>query len=203
MDLQMPEMDGFEATDYIRNKLKLTIPIIALTADVTTVDAGKCKKIGMDDYISKPIDEKLLYSKMVTLIKNAVKTSTAKSLKENAIEKARCINLEYLNTRTKSNPKMIKEMIVIYLEQTPTLISLMKTSYSTQDWKSLSSAAHKMIPSFSIMGISKDFEEMARKVQEFANSQLFSEGMGDMVFQLEIICGQACEELQEELKRLG
>ena len=203
MDLQMPEMDGFEATDYIRNKLKLTIPIIALTADVTTVDAGKCKKIGMDDYISKPIDEKLLYSKMVTLIKNAVRTSTAKSLKENAIEKARCINLEYLNTRTKSNPKMIKEMIVIYLEQTPTLISLMKTSYSTQDWKSLSSAAHKMIPSFSIMGISKDFEEMARKVQEFANSQLFSEGMGDMVFQLEIICGQACEELQEELKRLG
>ena len=203
MDLQMPEMDGFEATDYIRNKLKLTIPIIALTADVTTVDAGKCKKVGMDDYISKPIDEKLLYSKMVTLIKNAVRTSTAKSLKENAIEKAKCVNLEYLNIRTKSNPKMIKEMINIYLEQTPTLISLMKTSYNTQDWKSLSSAAHKMIPSFSIMGMKKDYEEMARKVQDFANSQLLSEGIGEMVFQLETICGQACEELKEELKRLG
>ena len=203
MDLQMPKMDGFEATDYIRNSMKLTIPIIALTADVTTVDAGKCKQAGMDDYISKPIDEKLLYSKMVTLIKNAVRTSTTKSLKENAVEKAKCINLAYLNTRTKSNPKMMKEVISIYLEQTPTLIQLMKTSYSTQDWKSLSSVAHKMIPSFSIMGISKDYEEMARKVQEFANSQLFSEEMEEMLMRLETICGQACKELQEELKRLG
>ena len=41
MDLQMPEMNGFEATEYIRNKLNSKIPIIALTADVTTVDLDK------------------------------------------------------------------------------------------------------------------------------------------------------------------
>ncbi len=203
MDLQMPEMDGFEATKYIRNTMKLTIPIIALTADVTTVDTGKCKQMGMDDYIAKPIDEKLLYSKMVTLLKNAVRTSTAESLKENAVEKAKCTNLAYLNTRTKSNPKMIKEMIEIYLEQTPTLITLMRSSFNTQDWKSLSSAAHKMIPSFSIMGINIDFEEMAHKVQEFANTQLHLDSIEEMVLQLETVCGQACEELEEELRRLG
>ncbi len=71
MDLQMPEMNGFEATSYIRNKLKSQIPIIALTADVTTVDIEKCKKAGMNDYISKPIDEKLLYSKMVICLKKS------------------------------------------------------------------------------------------------------------------------------------
>jgi CheY-like chemotaxis protein len=65
MDLQMPEMNGFEATTYIRKQMKLTIPIIALTADVTTVDLEKCKAIGMDDYISKPIDEKLLLGKIM------------------------------------------------------------------------------------------------------------------------------------------
>ena len=70
MDLQMPEMNGFEATEYIRQKMKSTIPIIALTADVTTVDIEKCKKIGMNDYLSKPIDENKLYSKIVSLIKN-------------------------------------------------------------------------------------------------------------------------------------
>ena len=53
MDLQMPEMNGFEATAYIRNILKSNIPIIALTADVTTVDITKCKEFGMDDYVSK------------------------------------------------------------------------------------------------------------------------------------------------------
>jgi CheY-like chemotaxis protein len=64
MDLQMPIMNGFEATEYIRQEMKSNIPIIALTADVTSVDVEKCKTLGMNDYISKPIDEKLLLSKI-------------------------------------------------------------------------------------------------------------------------------------------
>ena len=67
MDLQMPEMNGFETTAYIRKILKSKIPIIALTADVTTIDVVKCKEFGMDDYISKPIDENQLYSKIMSL----------------------------------------------------------------------------------------------------------------------------------------
>ena len=69
MDLNMPEMNGFEATEYIRKTLKSHIPIIALTADVTTVDISKCKEFGMDSYVSKPIEEKLLYNKIVELVK--------------------------------------------------------------------------------------------------------------------------------------
>jgi CheY-like chemotaxis protein len=69
MDLQMPEMNGFEAAGYIRNTLHLTIPIIALTADVTTVDLAKCREVGMDDYIAKPVDDQLLYNKIVGLVK--------------------------------------------------------------------------------------------------------------------------------------
>jgi PAS domain S-box-containing protein len=70
MDLQMPVMNGFEATDYIRNIMNSKIPIIALTADVTTVDLEKCKAVGINDYISKPLDEKLLYHKIVGLTKS-------------------------------------------------------------------------------------------------------------------------------------
>jgi CheY-like chemotaxis protein len=67
MDLHMPEMNGFQTTEYIRKTMKSQIPIIALTADVTTADISKCKEFGMDDYISKPINENLLYSKIVVL----------------------------------------------------------------------------------------------------------------------------------------
>jgi len=70
MDLQMPEMNGFEATEYIRNTMNITIPIIALTADVTTVDLKKCKAAGMNDYISKPLDERMLHSKIIELLKS-------------------------------------------------------------------------------------------------------------------------------------
>jgi two-component system CheB/CheR fusion protein len=69
MDLNMPEMNGFEAAEYIRNTMKSKIPIIALTADVTITDVTKCEESGMNDYISKPIDEELLYAKMIELIK--------------------------------------------------------------------------------------------------------------------------------------
>ena len=65
MDIQMPEMGGFETTLHIRNKIKSKIPIIALTADVTTMDKKKCKAAGMNDYISKPIDEELLFGKII------------------------------------------------------------------------------------------------------------------------------------------
>jgi two-component system, chemotaxis family, CheB/CheR fusion protein len=72
MDLHMPIMNGFEATAYIRKTMKSPIPIIALTADVTTVDISKCKEFGMDDYISKPINENILYSKIVELVRKQI-----------------------------------------------------------------------------------------------------------------------------------
>ena len=72
MDILMPEMNGFEATDFIRNTMNSKIPIIALTADVTTVDVQKSRTIGMNDYISKPIDEKLLYEKIIKQLKKSI-----------------------------------------------------------------------------------------------------------------------------------
>ncbi len=68
MDLQMPVMNGFEATEHIRKVLKSKIPIIALSADVTTVGVEICKDAGMDDYLAKPIDEKLLYAKILETV---------------------------------------------------------------------------------------------------------------------------------------
>jgi len=56
-------MNGFEATEYIRKKMKSNIPIIAYTADVTTVNLEKCRDVGMNDYLAKPLDERLLYTK--------------------------------------------------------------------------------------------------------------------------------------------
>nr|WP_314835966.1 CHASE3 domain-containing protein [uncultured Flavobacterium sp.] len=203
MDLQMPEMNGFDATEYIRNTMKLTIPIIALTADVTTVDLEKCKAVGMNDYLAKPIDERLLYSKIVSLIKkNSVMNEDNIENTVPEIPKIKYINLLYLNQRTKSNPVLMMEMISIYLQQTPPLISSMKLSYINKDWKSLHSAVHKMIPSFSIMGISTDFENMAKKVQEFANTQQEEEDINEMVIQLEKVLNQSCSELEEELNRI-
>jgi len=204
MDLQMPEMNGFEATDYIRNTMKSKIPIIALTADVTTVDLAKCRAVGMNDYIAKPVDERLLYNKIVGLVKKPSLVNYNEHEKDESCEckKSKCIDLDYLIRHTKSNPNLMMEMISLYLEQTPPLINTMKQSFEDQDWDLLYSAVHKMIPSFSIMGINADFENMAKKVQEFASTQKQSDGINDMVLQLGNICTQACSELEEEYDKI-
>ena len=205
MDLQMPEMNGFEATEYIRNTMNSKIPIIALTADVTTVDLAKCKAVGMNDYIAKPVDERLLYSKIVGILKKPKLEKLNIKLNENngneniQEKKIRCIDLVYLNQRTKSNPTLMMEMISLYLTQTPSLINTIKQSLEDKNWPLLGAAAHKMIPSFSIMGISPNFENMAKKIQEFAIVHEQTEGIYELVMQLEEVCLQACCELEEEL----
>ena len=196
MDLQMPEMNGFEATEHIRNTMKSNIPIVALTADVTTVDLAKCRAVGMNDYIAKPVDEQLLYTKIIGLVKKNV------PLKVTTTEKVRYTNLSYLIKRTKSDPKLMIEMICLYLEQTPPLILTMKRSLRDHDWKMLGSAVHKMIPSFSIIGFNPNFEKIAKQIQEYANSQEITYEINDLVSQLETACGQACEELNQELETI-
>jgi len=203
MDLQMPEMNGFEATDFIRNTMHSNVPIIALTADVTTVDLAKCRAVGMNDYIAKPVDERLLYSKIVGLVKKPMPiVAKPVELIINKGGRIKCIDMEYLARRTKSNPDLMMEMISLYLEQTPPLICAMKQGFHDKDWNSLYSAVHKMIPSFAIMGISTDFENMAKKVQDFASTQKQAEGISELILQLEYICVQACEELAEEFNNI-
>ena len=163
-------MNGFEATDYIRNTLHSKIPIIALTADVTTAALAKCTAAGMNDYIAKPIDEKLLYNKIIALVKKRTPFEKKKKKKQEpvAVKELSFTNLTYLYQHTKSNSALISEMISIYLDQTPPLVHAMKESLVNKDWQALYAAAHKMIPSFSIMGIDARYESMAKEIQDFA-----------------------------------
>jgi CheY-like chemotaxis protein len=76
MDIQMPEMDGYETTRQIRNQLsgQNAIPIIAMTAGVISSEEEKCYQIGMNGYISKPFDPDILYSKIISVVKKPMYT---------------------------------------------------------------------------------------------------------------------------------
>lgn len=203
MDLQMPEMNGFETTLYIREKMKLDIPIIALTADVTTVDVEKCKEVGMNDYISKPIDERLLYSKLIGFIKKPVMIIEQKTEGVSKSQKIKYVDLSYLTKLTHSNPQLMTEMITTYLKQTPPLIDIMKQSFKDKEWHLLKASVHKMIPSFAIMGIDSEVTEMAKKIQEYAFSLELSKELDGLIVKLEQVCHQSCKELEAELNELN
>jgi PAS domain S-box-containing protein len=74
MDLQMPEMDGYQATKYIRQEMrqpKSEIPIIAITAHALRGESEKCISIGMNDYISKPFDQLELFEKILNIVQKS------------------------------------------------------------------------------------------------------------------------------------
>ena len=152
----------------------------------------------MNDYIAKPVDEKLLYSKILGHVRKNILSKESVITQRLPEKIKRCIDLAYLLRSTKSDPQLMMEMITLYLEQTTVLVGELRASYQTRDWALLQSTTHKMIPSFSIMGIGEDFENMARKVQDYARAQQETDGISDLVLQLENICNQACNELTEE-----
>ncbi|MDH5917389.1 ATP-binding protein, partial [Vibrio splendidus] len=100
MDCQMPKMDGYKATEYIRTVLASDIPIIALTASVMQEDRQKAFEVGMQDYISKPIN----FNYLITSIVN---NFSAKKIVTNRIESIITANPETLR------PKELKTLDVI------------------------------------------------------------------------------------------
>jgi len=215
MDLQMPVMNGFEATEYIRHELGLTTPIIALTADVTTVDVEKCKAVGMNDYISKPIDDKLLYSKIIKYLKSSgyEKEAVFAAGDGPAAPPATCVNFDYLRRITKSDARMV-EMIYLYLQEIPQLVQTMKKAIADSEWGALKSATHSIIPTFATMGINPEFEGFAKALQALAGVLIADEAGADdrpatlrevpaLFAKIEAVCELAARELEEKLQRLS
>ena len=198
MDLQMPEMNGWEATQYIRSNMKppkSTIPIIALTADVTKNNAEKCKEAGMDDYISKPINETDLIDKIIRLV-----TEKRNTTNNNLQEPIKICNLSSLKSQLGNKPKLVAEMLKVILKEIPVIIEQISKCLVTKDWSSLHGNIHKIKPTLNLMGFPKEIIVAAKQVEEYARAQQHLDLIPSLLLKLEKALEQAYRELEEELK---
>ncbi len=113
------------------------------------------------------------------------------------------VNLDYLRLRTKNNLALMKEMITIYLQQTPPLLAAMKESSKAANWQGVYAAVHKIIPSFSMMGFDKKYEELAIQIQTHAREEIKTDELPNMIIQIDTVCNAGFVELEEELGRLS
>lgn len=159
MDVQMPIMDGYQATQHIRKdpqfKKYSTIPILGITAYSTKSEAEKCISSGMNDYVLKPFNPRDLYTKIIRLLNDQ---STEFSIKDSRIsdnntKSANVIDLDYLRSITKNRSDLTKDMIKIFLDQLKFATEEIKKYLIENNILALKALAHKMKSSAGIMGI--------------------------------------------------
>jgi len=173
MDMRMPEMDGIEATGIIRNKLGITTPVIALTANALKSDSEKCIASGMNDYVSKPFRQDELMKKMLALVQDFNKVNP-KEQKAVAPEEKFC-DLTHLRRNVGDDKTMIHQLIRLFLNDTPAQLLLMETRLLENDFESVSNIAHKLKPSVDCMA-GKILQQEVRVIENgIDNPVLFTE----------------------------
>lgn len=198
MDIQMPVMDGFEATKHIRSleKAKSQVPIIALTANASQKDIENCLAGGMDDCIAKPFTPEDLYHKL-NQYHSAIKKPVFEAVKvrPKAIEIA---DLTYLRTMSNNNQVFIDEMISTFIQSMPVSIAEINNSLKASDWESLRRGIHKIKPSITLMGL-HIAKAKAIEIEEILVTKKPTEALPRLVIEFCLLLNGALKNLKKAI----
>lgn len=198
MDMEMPVMNGYEATAMIRNELKNDIPIIALTANALPGEKEKCLQLGMNGYVSKPIDAGELFSAIYKLTSKIISTrSFIMNSQTVTVVADRVCNLDYLMGATHGNKKIINNIVAVFFKETRKELIFLNNAIEKTNYPVISDISHKIRSAFSILGISvlepvfKEMEQLCSNTSSIGNIELLSR-------KVNLVFNQAKEEMMLE-----
>ena len=195
MDIQMPELDGYSATQEIRNVLKLDTPIIAMTAHAMPGEREKCLSFGMNEYISKPIREEQLY-KLISLFLPAKQNNGLNNIsgKNNPVESYRYINFQYLNEISNGDKAFEKTVTAQFIEAIPESIMALENAWHNRDIPDLRHQAHNMKTTVSVMGLNESLQPFLDALE---NENINSESFQKNISPVKRICEISLEEAKQ------
>ncbi|NML56876.1 response regulator [Chryseobacterium cheonjiense] len=172
MDIQMPEMDGIEATKILREEMGIKTPIIALTANAFKSEIDKCISIGMDDYITKPFAEESLIKIIDKHLKNQKSGSEA-------VHAIASYDLTEIKKLGQGDEAFIRKIITLFITQTQEMIPLIELAFNEKNFAEIARLVHKIRPSVEAVGITSitsDLKELeiSAKEQSMDIAMLFS-----------------------------
>ncbi len=143
MDVQMPEMDGVEATETIRRNERgsgARVPIIAMTANVMQEDKDRCLAAGMDDYLSKPAEPR----KMIETIEKHLSEAAPPEAEASRCDNGEIFDKDDLMERLDGDEELLREILEIYVEDVPRLIEKIKKAREQSDAELVNREGHTL-----------------------------------------------------------
>jgi len=172
MDLQMPELDGLEATRMIRNTASKVIhpdiPVIAMTANAMAGDREKCLNAGMNDYISKPVDPILLAEKIEKWLKRIQPINQERPTvdqEKNEEHEPGSFDPEALMANLMEDRELIASVISTFLEDMPGQLDILTELIKQGQAQKGGAQAHK-IKGASCYVAADDFQKTALKMEQ-------------------------------------
>ncbi len=170
MDIQMPIMDGHEASKIIRTELAepaCSTPIIAVTAHAFTEEIARCYENGMNDYISKPFDGNELIEKIKKYARQTVVPI------EQIVEKPTTtvsIYFQAIEDFTNGKKERIHKMVSMFLKDTPNELARLKSLIDEVNYAAIQTLAHSFKPKYMYMGMA-ELSETAKKIEYLAKEE--------------------------------
>lgn len=157
MDMQMPVMDGFQATEYIRSQFndeKKSIPIISMTADVSSEAVESYKKAGVNEVLKKPFNTEELKFKIISVLNSvSVVSSENNEIKENNSSEYQYIDLTYLRDMADGDESFIENMIQVFVDMTPEVLQNLQNATNDKNWAEVRAITHKFSPQLNFVGV--------------------------------------------------
>jgi CheY-like chemotaxis protein/HPt (histidine-containing phosphotransfer) domain-containing protein len=150
MDIQMPVLDGYQATQSIREQLGLTLPVVGLSANVYKEEIDLCYQAGMNDYLSKPYTEQGLREKLARWIATPPAPADVPAGPGGGARKL--TNLALLH-ELYGDESAVRNMVADFLAQQQTLLAGMEAALAAGDYKQLAGLSHHMRSSLEAVGL--------------------------------------------------
>jgi signal transduction histidine kinase/DNA-binding NarL/FixJ family response regulator len=165
LDEEMPEMGGLEAVREIRKQEAATgghVPAILVTGNATDAARKRSREAGFDAHIAKPFEDEELFHTLADLsrVEHAVAVVSAEKPSANDTE----LDEQELLKRVGGNPKMLRDVAKIFVQDTPKRMSAIRTAIAGEDGEALATAAHALRGSVAMLGGAAIADEI-RKIE--------------------------------------